>query len=122
MEQYFTEYTNWECWQNGMYRDANKEEYNEMVLSAIECLRNPENAMLSVVCEWDNSTRENLTDRKSNRKSWIGQAACCYQSGCNERATRQAWSMLTKEERDNANTIANKVIELWERDYLENRC
>lgn len=100
-----------------MYRDAGKDEYKKMVLAAIECLRNPENAMLSVVCEWVNSTKENLTDKKSNRKSWLGQAACCYQSGCNEKSTRQAWVSLTSDERDNANKIANQVIELWEKYY-----
>ena len=121
MNQYFTHYENWEDWKNGMYRDVPKSEHEKFVSKAVECLINPESAMLSVVIEWKEATKENLTDRKANRKSWLGQAACCYQYGCPEQCTREAWSILTPEQRENANNVAKIVIELWESTYLENQ-
>src|SRR5690606_6082162 len=87
MNQYFTHYKNWEDWKNGMYRDVPKNEHTNFVNKSVECLINPEDAMLSVVIEWKEATKENLTDRKANRKSWLGQAACCYQYGSPEQCT-----------------------------------
>lgn len=117
MEKYYTHYQNWECYQNGMYRETDKDTFKEHVKLSIDCLRDPENAMTNVINEWTQSSKENLSDKKSNRKSWLGQAGCCYQYGCTEDATRKAWGLLTNEERINANEIASKVIELWERNY-----
>ena len=118
IQKYYTHYTNWEDWQNGMYRDVSDKEY--YINKAIECLRNPDKAMLGVIKEWKHSSRENLSDLSSNRKSWLGQAACCYQFNVPEHLTREAWGRLTKEERINANKIADLIIRKWEESICPN--
>ncbi len=118
IQKYYTHYLNWEDWQNGMYRDIENKQY--YIHKAIECLRNPYEAMLKVTKEWRYSSKENLSDLTSNRKSWLGQAACCYQFKVPEHITREAWGLLTKEERINANRIAQIVINKWEESICPN--
>lgn len=117
---FFTHYKNWEDWQNGMYRDVSKEEYLKFVEASISVLRDPKNAMAKVVEEWPMSSRQNLSDFKSNRRSWLGQAACCLQANSPEQCTREAWGKLTNKERINANKIAEKTIRKWEESICPN--
>lgn len=120
VKRYYTHYLNWEDWQNGMYRDIVKSEFDKYVKLAIECLRNPYDPMFNVTKEWYNSSYENLSDYTSNRKSWLGQAACCYNSKVPEQCTRHAWGLLTEKERQNANNIAKQVIQKWENNFYPN--
>lgn len=116
MEQFFTHYTNWEDWKNGMWSKPNNQIEQEKV--AIQILSNPLGAMTRVIAEWPVSTRQNLTDVRSNRKSWLGQAACCIESGIPEQVTRSAWNNLSEDQKNNANNIAQTIIEIWEKGYL----
>lgn len=118
IQKYYTHYKNWEDWQNGMYRDVNNKQY--YIQKSIECLRNPGKSMLKVIKEWNYSCKENLSDLSSNRKSWLGQAACCIEFKSPEHCTREAWGLLTKEERINANIIAEKIIRKWEESICPN--
>lgn len=118
INKYYTHYTNWEDWKNGMYRDVKEKEY--YIKKAIECLRDPYLSMYGVIKEWKQSTKENLSDISSNRRSWLGQAACCYKYGVPENLTRVAWGLLTSEERINANKTADKIIKLWEESICPN--
>lgn len=118
--RYYTHYKNWEDWQNGMYRDVTKSEYDMYVKLAIDCLRSPYKSMLAVTKNWYHSTKQNLSDLSSNRRSWLGQAACCFQYNVPEQCTREAWGKLTKQERINANKIADKTIRKWEETICPN--
>lgn len=113
---FFAPYTEWEDWKNGMWSKHTNSDYQ--TTDAIDVLLDPESPMLRVITEWPISTAQNLTDIKSNRKSWLGQAACCIEKGVPEHITRAAWFMLTDEQRNKANEIAKQIIELWEEDYL----
>lgn len=118
IQKYYTHYKNWEDWQNGMYRDVKDKTY--YINKSIECLKNPEKPMLNVIKKWKYASRENLSDLTSNRRSWLGQAACCYEFKSPEHCTREAWGLLTKEERINANKIAENVIRKWEESICPN--
>lgn len=120
VKRYYTHYLNWEDWKNGMYRDVEKGEFEKYVKLAIDCLRNPKESMLRVINEWYHSSYENLSDYTSNRKSWLGQAACCYQYKVPEQCTRHAWGLLTDLERQNANKIAKITIQKWENNFYPN--
>jgi len=115
MEQVYYPYWEWEDYQNGMYDMPNKEKEVGMQEKAMEVLRDPYDAMLSVINEWTISTYQNLSKQGTNKKSWLGQAACCYKYGIPEHVTRSVWNKLTEEERENANNIAEQIIELWEK-------
>lgn len=117
----FHHYEKWEDYKNGMYeekRDSNK--MNRIIESTI-LLSTPELlylAMKNVSQKWINSSEVNLSNRSCNRRAWLGQAACNYDIGAVESEVREAWGMLSQEERDKANSTADKVIEEWEKEYL----
>ena len=115
IDKVYYPYWEWEDWKNGMYEMPNKEREINMQEKAIEVLKNPYEPMLSVITEWTICTNHNFTKQGTNKKSWLGQAACCYEYGIPEHVTRSVWNNLTEEERKNANNIADKIIELWQK-------
>jgi hypothetical protein len=70
--------------------------------------------MRRVTNEWPNSCANSLTDYQMNRKAWVGHAACALALGCPEDITRQAWGLLTDEQRLLANAEADRAIHSWE--------
>lgn len=77
-----------------------------------KCLK----AMKRVVNEWTISTRVNFTNIDSNRRAWLGQAACYIEVGTPEHLTRTAWGIMDSESQNMANRIAETVIKEWETD------
>ena len=73
--------------------------------------------MQRVTLEWPNSCINALTDHNLNRKAWIGHAACALALRCPEDITRQAWGLLTDEQRILANRQASRAIQSWEVRY-----
>lgn len=73
--------------------------------------------MQRVTIEWPNSCINALTDYNLNRKAWIGHAACALALHCPEDITRQAWGLLTNEQRILANRQADRAIQSWEMCY-----
>lgn len=73
--------------------------------------------MQRVTNEWPNSCINALTDYNLNRKAWIGHAACALALRCPEDITRQAWGLLTNEQRILANRQADRAIQSWEMRY-----
>lgn len=73
--------------------------------------------MQRVTVEWPNSCINALTDYNLNRKAWIGHAACALALRCPENITRQAWGLLTNEQRILANRKADRAIQSWEVRY-----
>lgn len=114
-KQFYAPYTEWEDYQNGMYEMPNKEREFGMEEKAINVLKNPYDSMLSVINKWKISTAHNLSKQATNKRSWLGQAACCYEYGIPEHVTRSVWNKLTENERNNANNIADQIIEIWQK-------
>lgn len=75
--------------------------------------------MQRVTTEWPNSCINALTDYNLNRKAWIGHAACALALRCPEDITRQAWGLLTDEQRTLANRQADRAIRAWEMRYRQ---
>ena len=70
--------------------------------------------MMRVTVEWPISCEQNLGFTGQNRQAWVGHAACCMAINCPEDVTRSAWWLLTQEQRDAANAVADEAIEAWE--------
>ena len=70
--------------------------------------------MLRVVNEWPRSCLNAMTDSSLNRRAWIGHAACALAIQCPEDITRQAWGLLSHEQRVLANEQADRAIQAWE--------
>jgi hypothetical protein len=111
-------YTDWEDYRAGMYGPA-KDFMRERGLS-IDLLRDATgalpDAMMDAVLAWPIAAEHNLTDTGSNRRSWVGQAACCLAHDATEFATCSAWWELSDDQRDAANAVADTVIARWERE------
>ena len=69
-------------------------------------------AVLRVLVEWPVSCKAEFTS-PGNHLAWIGQAACCLETGVPEDLTRRAWWKLTEAEREAANEVARKALEVW---------
>tara|TARA_R110000787_G_scaffold161960_2_gene275324 strand:- start:1119 stop:1517 length:399 start_codon:yes stop_codon:yes gene_type:complete len=121
MIQIYYKYTEWEDFQNGMFETKFKNE-DELILKAAKLLSNEiefYNTSLKVLDNWKISSDVNLSNKNSNRQSWIGQAACCYAFGVPEILTRKAWNGLDNTIKIKANLIADKIIKVYERKYFE---
>ena len=105
-----------------MYRTLETEEKKAYLLKAIEFTGDHNlygAAMLRVIKEWPIVCEQNLTSVGSNRQAWIGHAAACLELGLPEDITTQAWSSLSEEQQDKANTKAEEAILLWEKKHCE---
>jgi hypothetical protein len=119
MEQKFHPYYEWEDYQAGMY-DELKDGREQRVQLAIHLLSNCMNLhkfMKEVTFRWKVATETVFTDKKRNKKSWLGQAACCLFAGVKEDETREAWGFLTDEQRIKANATADEIIKEWVENY-----
>lgn len=74
-------------------------------------------AMLDVLSAFPKACEHNLTDIGMNRQAWIGHAACFLAIRCPEDVTREAWGLLSDEQRDLANAEADKAIDIWVADH-----
>lgn len=114
-EQIHHPYNVWEDWQAGMWRNCvavtDHMEAAAHILSTPDLFLASARAMLN---DWTKAAEHNLTNREQNRRAWIGQAACCHAAQAPESATRFAWWMLSGDERDAANAVADRVIAEWE--------
>lgn len=115
MKQRFYHYTKWEDFQNGMY-DEEKEGRKQRVQKAVELLSNTDElykAMTKVVTEWKYASEQNLTNQSINHQAFLGQSACNIYYGIKEDETREAWGLLTNEQRYKANRVADTVYDEW---------
>lgn len=119
MQPIWINYEEWEDYQNGMYE---KHERMDKIKLAKEILKSKElfTLMWNVTDKCKNSTLVHLTQEVINPKAWLGQACCNLASRCTVVETSKAWTMLTSEERNEANEIASIVIKEWRENYIEN--
>lgn len=118
MERIYHRYEIWEDYKNGMYNES-KEGRTERVREAAHILGTPtlcEKAMRKVINEWLICTEYNLSNIGVNRKAWLGQAACSCYANIHEDETREAWGIMTEEQRVMANRIAQRLIDKWQRE------
>ena len=122
IERIFYHYTEWEDYQAGMY-DEVKEGRENRVKSAAELLGGGDLITLcymrAVVLKQPKAAAQNLSNLGMNRRAWIGQSACNLYAGCKEDETREAWGLLSTEQRRIANDLAEFVISEWEKNCYE---
>lgn len=121
MKAVYHHYTTWEDFQHGMY-DEEKEGRKDRVLQAVSILTNRNllyTCMKRVTEEWTHATEQNLSNDMYGHRSFLGQAACSIYAGIHEDETREAWGLLTEEQRYIANRIADQVYHQWKDNYLK---
>jgi hypothetical protein len=101
----------------GMWRNVTQSEHDVMLLLAIEFTSNATEygmAMMEVIEQFPIACEHNLTESAMNRQAWIGHAAAFLRHDLPEYITREAWGMLTQEQREEANAMADRAIHEWE--------
>jgi hypothetical protein len=119
MKQQYYHYTMWEDFQNGMY-DEIKDGRRERVKQAAKLLSDTDllyEQMTRVTHEWKYATEQNLTNASINHQAFLGQTACNIWRGIKEDETREAWGILTCEQRYKANKVADRVYKEWCQQY-----
>jgi hypothetical protein len=112
----FHTWESWECHKAGFYKNTvpgkNKAECEEIYR---QFLSNDElfaATLEKVITEWKHSCEHYLTNSAMNRIAWLGQAACCYETGVPQ-AFRGGFFLLTDEEQERANNTALKYLNKW---------
>lgn len=77
--------------------------------------------MFRVIREWPVSCENAFTDPHLNHKAWVGHAACALAMGCPEDIVRQAWGVLSDEQKLLANKEAERAVSDWFRAYLQDQ-
>lgn len=116
MKQVFHHYELWEDYKAGMYNTP-CEVYEVNINNCVELLTNSfkfYEVMNKLVNDWVYSSKVNLTNLNSNRRAWLGAAACCYHLKQEEVITRLAWNRLSQKQQSIANDVANRIIKEFE--------
>ncbi len=120
MKQFYAHYNDWEDYKHGMYSGSMNSKV-ELIEKAKEVLSDSNlfyNTLQKVIVSWPIATKVNMTNKGTNRRSWLGHAACSYLHNVPEVITRLAWGELDESVRFSANTVAEKVISEYETNYL----
>jgi hypothetical protein len=107
----------WEWEDIGMWRNVSGSEREQFLRNAEVFTGNHEQygaAMIRVIDEFPIASAHNLTDLNQNRRAWIGHAACYLALDCTEDIVREAWGLLTEQQRKDANAAADRAIAEWE--------
>lgn len=118
MKRIYNHYSTWEDWKSGILEtNFNEKDTELLTYKAKSLLCNPKefyNIGIKVISEWVFSAEQNLSNSSRNRQAWIGQACCCYKYKVPEYITKYAWRLMTFEQQEEANAIADDIIKLWE--------
>ena len=124
MKPVYYRYELWEDYQNGMFHtknDGNEIIRQEQALIMFKDLDLLYKNMKYVATEWKKSAEMNFTNPSINYQAWLGQASNCYYTGCSDEETINVWHLLTDDERDKANKVADRVYEEWKKDYEKSK-
>jgi hypothetical protein len=123
MRQVYYPYDMWEEVNHGMYKTVDDKDKQNLIDKAIFLLSDPQELkkqMKLTTVFYKNSTERKMTCRGLNKQAWLGQAACCLKYSVPEDVTKEAWSLLTDEQRVEANRVADIVATEWVKNYAKN--
>lgn len=118
IKQVYVPYWEWEDWVNGMWNKTENED--ELLTTAISFTGNYIDygkAMQQVIIEWPRTMLNSLTNPSINKRAFLGHCAVCYKLKIPGYITRQAWKLLTDQQRFYADMIAQSTINEWNERY-----
>lgn len=119
MKQIYHPYHLWEDTKNGILnKNFNEIETENLTQQARELLCDEKEFYFiawNVITKWVYASEQHLSNEHRNRQAWIGQASCCYKYKIPEHITKYAWRLMTLEQQEKANKVADKIISLWEK-------
>lgn len=117
MERTFRHHDLWEDSRSGLYDLPSTSDDPYHVLMSAKLLSTPHeffNVAMTMIDTWPIAASVNLSNKSRNRQAWVGQASCCYDCGAKEHQVKEAWHTLTHEQQEEANAVADEVIDIWE--------
>ena len=120
MKPIYYRYELWEDYQNGMFhkkQDNKEEERKQKAVLFFKNLKLLYEKMKYVAENWKHSAEMTFTNTSINHQAWLGQASNCLYTGCCEEETIEVWHLLSEEERNEANKVADKVYYEWLEKY-----
>lgn len=113
-------YENWQDWEDyrhnfygGVTDDWNRDETLEIYASLLRDLPRFEAALRTVITEWQHSNRHNLTNMGLNRIAYLGQCALALVYKVPHKEGRGGYQLLSQEEKDAADDLAQRYLDLW---------
>ena len=116
IKQVFIPYWEWEDFINGMWSKGEEGQLIQAVEFTGAWVKYGE-AMGEVIEAWSQTMLNSMTNLSINRRAFLGHCAVCFKLGIPESVTREAWSLLTDQQRFDADAIAEKHIKHWEYEY-----
>lgn len=116
MKRIWKNYNKWEDFKFGFYSNE-KQDLEKEIISFFSCSESFKKTGLLLLDQWPNCMNHNLSYLGSNRRSYLGQAACCFNFGANQKTTSLAWNKLPRDIQDQANAIADELIRIYEEKY-----
>jgi len=113
IKQIFIPYWEWEDWINGMWNKGDESRLQDAIEFTGDWQRYG-SAMGEVIEAWPRTMLNSLTNPSINRRAFLGHCAVCFKLGIQESITRQAWGLLTNQQRYDADAIAEKHIHHYE--------
>lgn len=101
----------------GLWRRVPADEAESFVQASAALMRAPQSfleAMRRAAGEWTRSMEAAVTTPSINLRAYFGHAGCCIAHGSPEHLTRLGWHLLTQEEQDEANRMADIAIAEYE--------
>ena len=120
MKRIYHHYCKWEDYPNGFYDNLSGKNKDYLKLKVVELFSSQElteTYMKKVIDEWIYSCEQNLSNDSMNKIAYLGQAACCIYANIPSTITMDAWHLVSKENRDKSDMIADKLIKEWEVKY-----
>src|SRR6202035_2096283 len=113
----FHPWWDWECYKAGFYNAVvhgiSREEAEARYRDFLADLDAFGKGMDRVMAEWPNSCEQFLLNVSMNRVAWLGQASMCIVHGIPS-CYRGGFKLLSEEQQDAANALAQKRLEEWE--------
>jgi hypothetical protein len=114
------QYCHFELWEDyrhnfygGVTDDWERDETLELYASLLRDLPKFEAALQTIVREWPNCLRHNLTNCGLNRIAYLGQCALALVYRVPHKEGRGGYQLLTQDEKDAADAMAKKYLDLW---------
>jgi hypothetical protein len=116
MTRIYHPWNKWEAFRHNFYggiMEYQKDDTLQLYASLLRDLSKFEAALRVIIRDWKYSCEHNLTNEGMNRIAWLGQASCALVYQVPATISMGGYNLLTKEEQQNADKMAEKYLNLW---------
>ncbi len=118
MKRIYHTWDKWECYPAGFYSSRPKdtslsvEQCREAYAAFLKDEQKFGSALDYIINNWPRSCEHYLSNEKMNRIAWLGQASACHALNIPSNF-RGGFNLLSQQDRDAADTLALKYLNIW---------